>query len=210
MSNAVVVTQAVFGEGLPHCTPPLNRRAFVTLWPFRLYGNKFVWFVPPLLFRVLLFHMEKPINAREATLSGRVAVLRARLIWPGPPLGPLSILVKAWRMLTHVEVQLDPQQMEGTSGMGWKNPAQARAQTPMQRSNKWVSGLSVHSFSPNLFGWRGFYEAQQPWRMSLNNGTSTQRPLLTDVYCMGAWVQGEPLRKPVEQKGEDIFSAPTI
>lgn len=46
--------------------------------------------------------------------------------------------------------------------------------------------------------------------MSLNNHTSNAgaSPLLTDVYCMGAWVQGEPVKEPLERKGEDIFSSP--
>lgn len=58
-----------------------------------------------------------------------------------------------------------------------------------QRSNKQVPvhGLPVQQwpfFFPNLFAWKGFYEAQQPWRMSLNHGASTQRPLLTDVHTI--------------------------
>ena len=46
--------------------------------------------------------------------------------------------------------------------------------------------------------------------MMLNNGTSMQKPLLADVYRKGAWVQEAPVRKPAEQKEEDICNAPTI
>lgn len=48
--------------------------------------------------------------------------------------------------------------------------------------------------------------------MSLNNHTSNAgaSPLLIDVYCMGAWVQEEPVKESLEQKGEDVFSFPRL
>lgn len=189
MSNAAVVTPALFRGGPLHRTPPHNRRSFVTLWPFRPCGNKFVWFVPPLPFRVLLFHMERAISAEKATLSGLVAVFACKTHPAWPTTGPFkhpglgSEHVDPWREFRETRTRC-----RGTSREGWKNPVRVRAQMPMQRSNKWVDGLSVQHLPflfANLFAWRGFYEARQPWRMSLNHGTSTQRPPLTDVYCMG-------------------------
>lgn len=75
MSNAVQVTQTTFswlkeGGRILHHTSPHNRRPFVVLWPFGLYGNKCVWFVPPLLFGAPLVHMKKAYQYKPGCSFG--------------------------------------------------------------------------------------------------------------------------------------------
>ncbi len=166
MSNAAAVTQAMFGGG--HSTALL-----LTTGGLLSHSDLFSHVVINLFDLFLLSCLKcfsftwrgEAINAGEATLPGLVAVLRARPVLPGPPLGLLSILVWAQWTLTHGGVQLDPHQMQGTNRVGWKNPVQARAQSCMQRSNKWVNGSCVQHvpfFFPNLFAWRGFTRHSSP------------------------------------------------
>ena len=167
------------------------------LWPFRPCGNKFVWFVPPFLFRVLLFHTERPINAGRSALSpGSRAVLRARPIRPARPLGCLKHsgfgLGRCWPMERFSDTQRHSIEGEPAERDGkiLRKPERL-VRLSGEATNEWMDSLSSisHSSSQTFCAWKVFlfffYKAQQPWRMSLNHGTSMRRPPLTDVYCMG-------------------------
>lgn len=144
MSNAVVVTQALFGGG--HSTALLlttgGLLSHSDLWG-HVVINLFDLFLLSCLECFSFTWRGRSMQGRLLFL-GLVAVLRARPIRPGPPLGLLSILVWARWTLTHGGVQLGPHQMEGTSRVGWNIP------------------VRVPFFFPNLFAWRGFTRPSSP------------------------------------------------
>lgn len=134
MSNAAVVTQALFGGG--HSTALLLTTGGL-LSCSDLFGraviNAFDLF---LLSSLEGFSFQ--INAGDAALPGLVAC-KTHPAWPTTGAFKHSDL----RMLTHGGVQVRPRAREG-----WKNPAQARAQ---QMNERIACSTSCHPSSQTFF-----------------------------------------------------------
>lgn len=106
MSNAEAVTPSLRGGG--HSTALLlTTGGFCHALTLLAVGNKLVGFVPPLVFRVLLFHMWRRINKGQTTLPG----VCLHFIWDPPDLTHY-ILVLVRTMLTHGGVHWGPHQMD--------------------------------------------------------------------------------------------------
>lgn len=158
--------RALFGGGPLHNTPPHNRRAFVTPWPFRPRGNKFVRFVPPLMFGEPLSHM----NAVEAIcvvcfpLACACIACKTHPAWPTMGLFKHSGL--GWE-------DVDPSRGSAIGRPtpdGWdqqrgmeKNCASVQVRPPRrEETDSWrdCRASTLPSLFPNIFALGGFYEAQ--------------------------------------------------
>lgn len=176
-------------EGALHSTLPHNRRAFVTLWPFQPCGNKYVWFVPPLVFRVRFPFKWREIIVGIGFFSWACSCIACKTqpAWPTTGLFKHSGLgledVDLWRG----SARPAPDGWDQHCKMEKFCASQSSdVYAEKQHTSEWIICPAFsHSYSKS-FCMEELYEAEQPWRMSLNHGTWLQRSLLTDVYCTGA------------------------
>lgn len=104
------------------------------LWPSWAHGNKLVWLVPSLVFRVHLSHCEAAENL--LFLSLRIRPLQ-------PLLGYLGILARVGSMMKHGAFHSNPHQMDGTTTARWKNPVEEFMYAEKQHMSEFAHLSSV-------------------------------------------------------------------